>query len=522
MIIQSETTAPFTPAFSSLRKLFWPIHRRELKKFLPMTLIMFCALFNYTLLRNMKDALVITASGPEVLPFLKAFVILPFSLLIVAGYAKLCNVFDRQKVFYIVISVFVGVYISYALFIHPNIEYLHMDPKRLKELQETYPNFQHFFSVIANWSSSLFYLFAELWGATTISLMFWQLANEITRVQEARRFYTMFGLLGHFALIAAGKLGKSLCDIRHTSASADEGWTYFINYNIVAIVISAGLIMLIYWWMNHRVLTDPKYYDECNKIASNKAIKTKLSLAETIKYVSQSKYLGYILLMVIGYGLAMNLSGILWKKQVQILYPNPLDYANFLAEFAVWVGFITITLIFCLKGMVERFGWYRAAMVTPLIVAATVIPSFIFMFFQEDITPLCSWTGCTALTLAVTIGGAQQILSKSGKYSMFDPTKEMAYIPLDQELKIKGKAAVDVSGYSLAKASGGYIAGALLVITAASDLMVIAPYLAAIVIAIVIVWIIAVKKLSFLYRSLVNKAKPRDVQTFTNPEKVIR
>lgn len=42
-----------------------------------------------------------------------------------------------------------------------------------------------------------------------------------------------------------------------------------------------------------------------------------------------------------------------------------------------------------------------------------------------------------ALWTAVYVGMWQNILSKAIKYALFDPTKEMAYIPLDQESKVK-------------------------------------------------------------------------------------
>lgn len=41
-----------------------------------------------------------------------------------------------------------------------------------------------------------------------------------------------------------------------------------------------------------------------------------------------------------------------------------------------------------------------------------------------------------ALMMAVWVGMVQNVLSKATKYALFDPTKEMAYIPLDKESKV--------------------------------------------------------------------------------------
>ena len=63
----------------------------------------------------------------------------------------------------------------------------------------------------------------------------------------------------------------------------------------------------------------------------------------------------------------------------------------------------------------------------------------------------------TPLYLAVLLGAAQNIFSKSAKYSLFDPCKETAYIPLDDELRTKGKAAIDVVWNPLGKFGGAFI-----------------------------------------------------------------
>jgi hypothetical protein len=54
----------------------------ERKKLFPLALMFFCILFNYTILRDTKDVLMITApkSGAEVIPFIKTYFNLPVAI----------------------------------------------------------------------------------------------------------------------------------------------------------------------------------------------------------------------------------------------------------------------------------------------------------------------------------------------------------------------------------------------------------------------------------------------------------
>src|ERR1700675_3346629 len=95
----SKETKP--AEFGKLRSFFWPVHSYELKKLVPMLLMFFCISFNYTILRDTKDTLIVTAAGAEAIPFLKSFGVVPAAILFMLIYAKLSNTLSRENLFYV-------------------------------------------------------------------------------------------------------------------------------------------------------------------------------------------------------------------------------------------------------------------------------------------------------------------------------------------------------------------------------------------------------------------------------------
>lgn len=505
------------PQFSKLRAALWPIQGTEMKKFLPMGMMMFFILFNYTILRDTKDTLVVGASGAEAISFLKFWGVTPMSIIFVILYAKLSNLLSKESLFYACIVPFILFFGAFAFIIYPNKDILHPSSETVKAMQESIPALRFIFALWGAWSYAVFYIMAELWGSVVVSLLFWQFANEITRTNEAKRFYALFPLLGNVALILSGQTVTYLSDIRGYYPPEVDAWGISLNYMMGAVVIAGFATVIIYWWMNRAVLTDPFYYDEASDKKKEKKEKPKLSMAESFKYLFTSRYLGFIALLVLGYGMAINLVEITWKSQIKILYTidgvfSENSYSAFMGNFSTFTGIATIALILMCKGIVRRFGWLTGAILTPTILLITGVLFYVFVIFRDQLDWLTVAMGATPVFLAVMIGAAQNILSKGTKYSLFDPTKEMSYIPLDQELKVKGKAAVDVIGGRLGKSGGAVVQQFLLVtVSATATQITIAPYAAGVMIIVILAWMFAAGGLSKMYNEKIaekeNEAK---------------
>ena len=127
--------------------------------------MLFFILFNYTILRDTKDVLVVTSpgGGAEIIPFLKTYVNLPSSIGFAVLYATLCNKMPTDNVFYLVMSAFTAFFGAFAGLIYPNRNLFHPN-KAADWLVTVLPSF--FLPMVAifrNWTYALFYTLANMW-----------------------------------------------------------------------------------------------------------------------------------------------------------------------------------------------------------------------------------------------------------------------------------------------------------------------------------------------------------------------
>lgn len=508
-IMQRQSTADASDGeekkglLNGLKSIIPP--KKERQKLFPLGLMFFCILFNYTILRDTKDVLMITAykSGAEVIPFIKTYCNLPAAIGFTALYANMCDRMELKNVFYACVIPFLIFFASFALFMYPARNIIH--PHAMVDVlaAQLPAGFGAPLAIVRNWSFAVFYVMAEMWGSVVTSLLFWGFANEVTTVEEAKKYYPLFGMGANVALIFSGQYVKWVSNLRGTLAPGVDAWAVSLRYLMAAVVASGGVLLAAYKYMQDNIVAkDPKMAAQ-KKLPRKK--KERMSMKESANFLISSPYIRDLATLVISYGLCINIVEVSWKSKLKMAFPDPNAYSAFMGNFSSVTGTVTLVMMLLGRTIFQKFGWKVAAMVTPTMIGVTGIGFFGLTLFPGSVAPLAALAGTTPLMLAVLVGAAQNILSKSAKYSLFDPCKEMAYIPLDQESKTKGKAAIDVVGNPLGKSGGALIQQVL--IFAVGSLAASTPYLAAILFAMIFVWFKAVGSLSVQFEAAMQNAE---------------
>lgn len=479
-----------------------PIKKQEWAQFGSLSAMMFLVVFVYTVTRNTKDALVVTACGAEAISFLKVYGVLPAAALFMLAYGKLSTIFGKTALFY---SILIPFFLFYLLFgyvlypmrfvLHPALSAWGGDASRLSAVVDC----------LRNWTLSLFYVISELWASAGVPLLFWTCANDVLSMEQARRMYPFLSLLGNVGAIVGGLLMARVGSHVSLTVSNDE-LAFEKSIQILTLFMTAagcavGLLRALVYYLHDQ--TGGK--KEASPVPSKKKVmsvvvkdKAKPSMMDSMKILSSNPILQDITVLVLAYGLTIEFTGILFKASCLKAFPAKNDYLKFMGVYSTLTGISASVMTFLGSVVIRKMGWRAGAMMTPWAMGILSLPFFLFLMGQSTVehlmkTGFLSGSGVSSRNLlmaAVWIGVIQSMLCKAMKYSSFDPTKEMAYMTLDTDAKTKGKAAIDVFAARLGKSGAAAVQQVLVVVF--GSIMNGTPILCALLYAVIFAWIRAI------------------------------
>ena len=126
--------------------------------------------------------------------------VLPAATAFIAVYSKASNVLRKKTLFYTTCVPFFIFFAVFDLLLHPNAERLQPSLTTVQSFlpgDATSGGMGVTAKIFANWTSALFYVIAEIYSSVSVGLLFWQFANDVVPIDQAKRFYRKCIIVSH-------------------------------------------------------------------------------------------------------------------------------------------------------------------------------------------------------------------------------------------------------------------------------------------------------------------------------------
>ncbi len=279
--------------------------------------------------------------------------------------------------------------------------------------------FWFLFRLDATWVSVAFYLAGLILGVLLIS-QFWTLANIVYDPRQAKR---LFGFIGGGAPLG-GIAGSALAAYARQIGSVN-----LILPSAVLMLCSAGLVAFIIG--RERVDADP--------VASVKTEKG-VSVTEAFDLLRSSAHLKIIALVIsfAAVGAAIVEQQLNMAAQAAKGAGATDSITAFLAQVGLWTSSIGFIIQVWLTSKIHRYlGIGFALMVLPISLGSTAVVML--------------------LNAALWAPGLARVMDQSLRYTVDKTTREILFLPLAADIKLKAKSFVDVTVDRAAKAVGALV-----------------------------------------------------------------
>ncbi len=444
------------------KKLIFPVKREEWLIFGFMFFIVSLINVNFSILRSMRNALVVADTGGSAafIPYFELFGTFPASILLTWGLSRLMRVFSFRFIFSMTMLFFLSFFIVFAYWIYPHREAIHL---LLENKLGILFGLTRFKVVFTHWPDMVFYIMSELWKVALLSVIFWGFLNQKLSLEQARRFYPPLLLGSSIGTILAGPITifcTSLFTWNHFALSSHR-WQHSLYLLTIFLILCGLLTLLTFGTLFKRLnlsdqafpqMAPPPHSEEQGK--KEPFSKRLLSLSSSLRYLLKSHYLSALFLIVIAEYVCYALGELIFLETLKSKYPSPSEYCQYMGSLSFWMGIVTaFSALFLTPYLLQTYRWSRTALITPILMVGI---TFTF-FFSIYLSKIGVFPGASPLTFAVILGSLHFIIGRSAKYTLFDAIKELAFIPLNQEGQMKGKLIIDGIGSRMGRGTSSLL-----------------------------------------------------------------
>lgn len=407
-------------------RLWWgDFEPGELKKFGLLSVIFGLVIGVYWALRPLKDSVFMAVVGVNYQPIAKwvsLLVVFPLVLL----YNKMIDLFPRQRMFYALCTIYALLALVFAFLMQSKTYGLSIgvpSPDR--------------------WWGWAWYVYVESFGSLIVAL-FWAFTADTTKPDSAARGYPLVAFGGQLGNIL-GPLSIMLITRRFTHfevgpegelpPEAAETSAYVLaGLAVLAAVIMVGIMVLIWHFMR----AVPKDQLVGYHTKDEKEKDKEPGFLEGLRLMFSSTYLLGIFAIISAYEVIITVIDYNFKSAVNLAYPTAHQATDYLANYGMWVGIISMLSILLGINKIQKWMSLSAALaMLPILVAVAVLG-----FKMYPMIGVLFWI---------------MVLSKAINYALNQPSMKQLYIPVSKDAKYKSQAFIEMYGSRGSKALGSAV-----------------------------------------------------------------
>lgn len=411
---------------------------------------------NETLLFAASDTMLITRSGPEILPFLRMAVVLPSIFLTLRFYKYLMATNRKELNLYLFLGLFMALVLIFNLFLYPHQDQISLGTERLQTLTALYPKAHLVFRFLSGWVGALYFCLAVIWSKIVFAFILWRIADDV--VWKKKKVFALIGVWLSLGTIASNLLVKFVID-------QSGQWTEILRIFAGLFCTIAPLIVIFYNRLNFQFKRHSLFKPTDLTLAEMKQ-EEKHSLGKTLSYAYHNKIVFYLLMIVV-FAVADNLVELIWKFQIRSVYPTQEGYAAFSARAGIASGLAAVLgslgAVYMLNHARFRTNTYFAPLF--LLIGSATFLTAVYLGGKT--------LGGIAISphLSLWIGAIVISLNMVADYRIMYPTLRLMYDRMDETTRENSRYAFELYGKNIGSTFLAIITQTLLVFAGVMDLL---------------------------------------------------